>query len=132
MPNGALLLAGISLLNLGIGLSVYGRNQRAPLNRSFCCTALAVALWTAALAWGRLQPLAFETAIRAAFSAGSLVPLGVIYFVEHFGTAENRNSRQRLHLLGILAAIFSLLSFSPWMVTRVTAETYGTRSSLAI
>ncbi len=127
MPVGAALLAGISLLNLGIGLSVYGRNRHAPLNRSFCWTAVAVALWTAALAWGRFQPLAFEISIRVAFSAGSLVPLGVIYFIEHFGPTDVRSNRKRLHLLGLLAAAFSVLSLSPWMVSNVTVEPYGMR-----
>src|SRR5262245_44687460 len=102
MPIDALLLAWIALLNLGIGLSVYLRNRPAPLNRAFACTAFAVGLWTAALAWGRFQPSMFQTSIRAAFSAASFVPLGVIFFVEHFGSLKSRNHRT-LAVLTLLA-----------------------------
>jgi len=126
VPTGALLLGWIAVLNLGIGLYVYLRNRTAALNCAFACTALAVGLWTAALAWGRFQPSTFEIAIRAAFSAGSLIPLGVVVFAEHFGPQATVNKR-RLRTLAIAAVAFSLLSFSPWMVSGVTSEAYGMR-----
>ena len=122
----ALLLISIALLNVAIGISVYRRNAVAPLNRSFACTALAVGLWTAALAWGRLQPSSFDIAIRAAFSAGSLVPLGVLYFVEKFGPPSPPRALH-LKLLTLVSVFFSVLSFSPWMVSGVTTEGYGMR-----
>src|SRR5262245_8896876 len=121
-----LLLAWIALLNLAIGLYVYLRNRTAPLNCAFACTALAVGLWTAALAWGRFQPSAFQIAIRAAFSAGSLVPLGVLYFTEYFGVSEVA-SKWRLRAIALIAMTFSALSLSPWMVSEVTRELYGMR-----
>ena len=126
IPAGALLLISIALLNVAIGVSVYRRNKLAPLNRAFACTALAVGLWTAALAWGRIQPTLFAITIRAAFSAGSLVPLGVVFFVEHFGP-PSRLRTLRLRLMVLIAATFSVLSFSPWMVSNVTSEGYGMR-----
>jgi two-component system, NtrC family, nitrogen regulation sensor histidine kinase GlnL len=126
IPTSAVLLISIALLNIAIGVSVYRRNRLAPLNRSFACTALAVGLWTAALAWGRLQPSSFDLAIRTAFSAGSLIPLGVIFFVEHFGS-PSRTRALRLKLMALAAVTFSLLSFSPWMVSDVTREGYGMR-----
>src|SRR5689334_3410588 len=119
MPTSAILLISIALLNLAIGISVYRRNPVAALNRSFACTALAVGLWTAALAWGRLQPSSFGIAIRAAFSAGSFVPLGVLYFVENFGPS-GQPRLLRLRLLTLISVFFSVLSFSPWMVPAVT------------
>lgn len=126
IPTSAILLISIALLNVAIGISVYRRNPVAALNRSFACTALAVGLWTAALAWGRLQPSSFGIAIRAAFSAGSLVPLGVLYFVENFGP-PGQPRLLRLKLLTLISVFFSVLSFSPWMVPAVTAEGYGMR-----
>jgi len=126
MPIAALFLAWIALLNLAIGFYVYLRNPAASLNRAFGFTALTIALWTAALAWGRLQPASFETAIRSAFSAGSLCPFGVLLFVEYFG-ASGALHKVRLQLLGVVAVALSLLSFSPWMVTGVTREPYGMR-----
>ena len=126
MPIAALLLAWIAILNLGIGFYVYRRNPAAPVNRAFAFTALTIGLWTIALAWGRFQPASFETAIRAAFGAGSLCPFGVLLFVEHFGSTGTVHKR-RLRLLAVVAIALSVLSFSPWMVTGVTREPYGMR-----
>ena len=126
MPIAALLLAWIVILNLGIGFYVYRRNPSAPLNRAFGFTALTIGLWTLALAWGRFQPASFETAIRAAFGAGSLCPFGILLFVEHFGSTGTVHKR-RLRLLAVVAITLSALSFSPWMVTGVTREAYGMR-----
>jgi PAS domain S-box-containing protein len=75
---------------------------------------------------GRLQPSSFDIAIRAAFSAGSLVPLGVLYFVENFGP-PGQPRLLRLKLLTLISVSFSVLSFSPWMVSAVTTEGYGMR-----
>jgi PAS domain S-box-containing protein len=126
ISTSGLLLASIALLNFAIGLYVYCRNRTAPLNRAFACTAFAVGLWTAALSWGRFQPSAFQIAIRAAFSAGSLVPLGVIYFTEHFGVSKVA-SRWPLRAMTVVATAFSVLSLSPWMVSEVTRQAYGMR-----
>src|SRR5690349_7588597 len=122
----AVLLTSIALLNVAIGLSVLRRNAIAPLNRAFACTALAVALWTAALAWGRLQPDLFFLTIRAAFAAGTLVPLGVVCFIEHFGPPVS-GRRHRIRAIAALASAFAVLAFSPWIVTDVTREAYGMR-----
>ena len=120
------MLAWIAILNLGIGFYVYRRNPSAPLNRAFAFTAFTIGLWTIALAWGRFEPASFQTAIRAAFGAGSLCPFGILLFVEHFGATGTVHKR-RLRLLAMVAIALSVLSFSPWMVTGVTREPYGMR-----
>ena len=122
----ASLLVAIALLNVAIGISVLRRNPTAPLNRAFACTAFAVALWTAALAWGRLQPTLFLLTIRTAFAAGTLVPLGVVCFIEHFG-APLPGRRLRIRTITALASSFAALAFSPWIVAAVTREAYGMR-----
>ena len=124
--SSALMLAWIAVLNLCIGLYVYRRNPTASLNRAFAFTALTIAVWTAALSWGRFQPASFETAIRTAFAAGSLCPFGVLLFTELFGSGKIVR-RGRLRLLGVVAILFSALSFSPWMVAGVVRESYGMR-----
>lgn len=96
------------------------------MNRAFACTAFAVALWTAALAWGRLQPSLFFLTIRAAFAAGTLVPFGMVCFIEHFGPRV-RGRRMRLRVITALALSFGALAFSPWIVATVTREAYGMR-----
>ena len=55
-----------------------------------------------------------------------MVPLGVLYFTEHFGVSDIA-SRWRLRAMAVLATIFSTLSLSPWMVAEVTREPYGMR-----
>jgi len=62
----ASLLVAIALLNVAIGISVLRRNPTAPLNRAFACTAFAVALWTAALAFRPIPPLI----VKAEYSVG--------------------------------------------------------------
>jgi PAS domain S-box-containing protein len=119
-------LAWIATLNLAIGFYVYRRNSSAPANRAFAFTAGMIGAWTAALAWGRFQPQSFDTAIRTAFCAGSLCPFGILLFVEQFGATATIHKR-RLQLLALAAAAFSVLSFTPWMVTSVTREPYGMR-----
>src|SRR5690242_8690705 len=105
---GALLLISIALLNAAIGLYVYRRNTSAPMNRAFACTALAVSLWTLALAWGRIQPGLFAITIRAAFAAGALVPVGVLFFLEHFGP-PGKPRILRLKVITLTGIAFSLL-----------------------
>jgi len=122
----ALLLISIALLNAAIGLYVYRRNTSAPMNRAFACTALAVSLWTLALAWGRIQPGLFAISIRAAFAAGALVPVGVLFFLEHFGQ-PGKPRTLRLKVMTLTGSTFSLLSLSPWMVSDVASEGYGMR-----
>ena len=126
MPTTALLLVSIATLNLGIGLYVYLRNPTASPNRAFAFTALTICLWTAALAWGRFQPASFDIAIRSAFAAGSLCPYGILLFLHHLGAAGDVHKRL-LRLMAVVAISMSVLSFSPWMVTGVTRESYGMR-----
>jgi hypothetical protein len=63
-------------------------------------------------------------AIRTAFAAGSLCPLGVVLFVEHFVAGRIIHKRRILILAGF-AVVLSLFSFSPWMVTRAVREPHG-------
>jgi PAS domain S-box-containing protein len=126
MSIAAPLLTSIGILNLAIGLYIYRRNTSAQLNRAFAFIALAIGLWTLALAWGRFQPELFKVAIRAAFAAGSLCPFGVLLFVEKFGATAAAHT-YRLRILAAIAVTLSVLSFSPWMIAGVVREPYGMR-----
>jgi hypothetical protein len=68
----------------------FPKNPRAPLNRSSALTAVAIALWSGALAYRHLDPDSYLTAIRLAFATSSLVPLGVVAFVDTFFVTEPR------------------------------------------
>lgn len=122
---GVLALVGTATLNLAIGVYVYRRNPNAPLNRAFAFTAAAVAAWIGALAFGRYEPSMYHVAIRFAFAAGSLAPIGVIVFVEHFPTPSPIKVTVVSRVLLATAVALSLISFSPWMARDVVAESHG-------
>ena len=128
----SLFISGIAVLNLWIGLYVFWKNPRAPLNRSFALTAVAIALWSGALAYRHLDPDSYQTAIRLAFAAASLVPLGVVAFVDTFLVTEPRYRWLKLSVLTLVAMGFSLLSFSPWMVKTVRLEAHGMQATYGV
>src|SRR3970040_2093462 len=74
----------IGALNLYIGAYIFRRGPRSPLNRSFAFFAGSLALWTGSRAIGQLYPAYYVSALRAAFAAASLAPMGVLVFAEVF------------------------------------------------
>src|SRR5712692_10888887 len=84
-------ISGIAVLNLWIGLYVFRKNPRAPLNRFFALTAVAIALWSGALAYRHISSDSYQMATRLAFAAASLVPLGMVAFVDAFLVTEGGN-----------------------------------------
>lgn len=128
----SLFISGIAVLNLWIGLYVFRKNPRAPLNRSFALTAVAIALWSGALAYRHLDSDSYQMATRLAFAAASLVPLGVVAFVDAFLVTETRYRRLKLPVLTLVSVGFSLLSFSPWMVKTVRPEAHGMQATYGV
>lgn len=125
--NAALLLF-IALLNFSIGMSVYRRNPHAALNRAFAFTATTVALWATALAAARFDPTPYSVIVRLVFAIGSLVPLGVVAFVERFPGSAADPPKKGLSVVLPVALALSFLSFSPWMIRGVSREAYGTQA----
>jgi PAS domain S-box-containing protein len=115
----------IAILNLWTGWYVYRKNPGAPLNRSFAFTAAVIALWSGGLAYGRLDSASYRGALCFAFAAASLIPLGMITFVDRFRAAQTRHLGLRLSLLALVSSLFSVLSFSPWMVKSVSRVPHG-------
>ncbi len=119
----------IAALNLCIGAYVLRRNPRSTLNRSFAFFAGSVALWTASLPVGQLFPIHYVFALRLAFAAGSLIPLGPLMFVETFPVPLASKSTRSLWVFGTLALTLAMLSFSPWVVTGARLETHGMQAT---
>jgi len=128
----SLFVSGTAVLNLWIGLYVLRKNPKAPLNRSFALTAVAIALWSGALAYRHLDSESYQTATRFAFAAASLVPLGVIAFVDAFLATEARYPRLKISVLTFVGVGFSVLSFSPWMVKGVRSDTHGMQATYGV
>src|SRR5207244_11848273 len=88
----SLYLFLIGTLNLAIGIYVFYRSPRKPLNRSFTFLAVTLTAWTLALALGRLYPDVYLQALPVAFAAGTLVPVGILVFVACFPVSEETTS----------------------------------------
>ena len=119
----ASLLVCTALLNLWIGLYVYRKSSHVAQKRAFTFMAATIGLWTAAVAIANYGTVGHVWAARFAFAAGSLIPLGVLTFVQHIppGTksaALSLRLRTRLFIPAGLA--FCGLSFSSLIVVNVT------------
>lgn len=121
-------LAWVALLNVGIGIYVLRRNPGAPLNRAFTFLALAIALWTIGIALTYHTNLIPTATLRFSFAAGSLIPLGVVTFVERFHPSSNPTVRIATKICALSALTFFVLSFSPWVVASVTKGSSGPRT----
>ena len=121
-------LAWVALLNVGIGIYVLRRNPGAPLNQAFTFLALAIALWTIGIALTYHTNLIPTATLRFSFAAGSLIPLGVVTFVERFHPSSNPTVRIATKICALSALTFFVLSFSPWVVASVTKGSSGPRT----
>src|SRR6266540_4979344 len=79
----AFLLSCIAVLNLSIGLYVYRRDPTGPSHRAFAIMALTIATWTIGITGAHYSPFGNTLLLRAAFGAASLIPIGVLLFVEN-------------------------------------------------
>jgi two-component system nitrogen regulation sensor histidine kinase GlnL len=125
---GALGLVWVALLNAGIGIYILRRNPWAPINRAFTFMALAIALWTTAIALTYNTDLSPTLILRLSFAAGSMIPFGVVTFVEQFTAAARPTSKHSARLCAALSVGFVLLSFSPLIVLSVSREPSGPRT----
>src|SRR5712692_5244815 len=85
-----ILLVATAVANLCMGIYVFSRSPRAPLNKAFGLLALATSLWAVALAVGYhvdprdSNPGWTTIVIRFAFAAGSLFAVAFLLFIERF------------------------------------------------
>ena len=125
----SLYLLLIGTLNLAIGIYVFYRSPRNPLNRSFTFLAVTLTAWTLALALGRLYPDVYLQALRVAFAAGTLVPVGIVVFVERFTVSQETRSLSGLWLIGPAALLLVFLSFSDLVVNGNTLQPHGMQAT---
>ena len=78
MSPAALLLTCITVLNISIGLYVYRRNPTEPSHRAFAFMATMIGVWTIGLIGAHYSPFGKTLAMRIAFAAASLIPIGVL------------------------------------------------------
>ena len=128
-----LLLMATAVANLWVGLYVFGRAPRAPLNRAFVFLALATSCWAAALAVGyHADPKSTDShsttaIIRLAFAAGSLFAVSFLLFINRFASTSRGSHILVQHALVPVGVAFFAMSFSPWIVTSATSVDQGLR-----
>jgi PAS domain S-box-containing protein len=125
MTPTALLLSYITVLNVSIGLYVYRRNPTEPSHRAFAFMAAMIGVWTIGLIGVHYSPFGNTLALRLAFAAASLIPIGVLSFVEHTPSHCSYNRRHRSRFFFPVAVAFCIASFSPLIVISVTSDTHS-------
>ena len=125
MTPTALLLSYITVLNVSIGLYVYRRNPTERSHRAFAFMATMIAVWTIGLVGMHYSPFGNTLALRLAFAAASLIPIGVLSFVEHTPRHCSYNGTLTSRLFFPVAVSLSIASFSPLIVVSVTSDTHS-------
>ncbi len=116
----ALLLACVAALNLWVGFYVYRQNPGAAPHRAFGFMATTIALWTTGLATTHYAPGVNPWPLRFAFAAASLIPIGVLAFVEETPVRFIDRWQLRRRLFTPVSIALAAASFSPWIVVSVT------------
>src|SRR5262245_3894283 len=92
-----LLLGFTACLNLLIGIYVYRQAPRARPNSAFALVAATVSVWTTAINITQYGNFGRTWALRCAFAACTLAPLGILAFIESL-PADSVRSRARIWL----------------------------------
>ncbi|HEV8485375.1 MAG TPA: histidine kinase N-terminal 7TM domain-containing protein, partial [Blastocatellia bacterium] len=124
----SLLLLTTALINLWLGIYVYRRDSSARQNRAFGFMAATISIWALAVTFAHYGSAAPTWAMRFAFASSSLIPLGLLAFIEGIPVSAFDYPRWRKWLLNPIGITLCILSFSPWVVVTATSETYGPRA----
>src|SRR5512132_4258438 len=125
MTPTALLLSYITVLNISIGLYVYRRNPTEPSHRAFAFMAAMIGVWTIGLIGVHYSPFGNTLALRLAFAAASLIPIGVLSFVEHTPSHYSYSRIPRSRFFFPIAVSFCVASYAPLIVVSVTSDTHS-------
>src|SRR5262245_5014019 len=120
MSIGALVLVCVAGLNTAIGLYVYRRNPRAAPNRAFALMVIPVALWTSALVIRHYALTENVWSLRLVVAAASLIPIGVLAFVEETPLPFGDRWQLRRRVFTPVAIGCFAAAFSPWLVVSTT------------
>src|SRR5512144_1724566 len=115
-----LLLMATAVANLWVGLYVFARAPKVPLNRAFAFLALATSCWAVALAigyHGSTNVHQTTAIIRFAFAAGSLFAVSFLLFIDRFASISLISRKLVQYALVPIGIAFCVVSFSPWIVS---------------
>src|SRR5215467_1304977 len=126
-----LVLTICAIANVSIGAYVLCRNPRSSTHRAFFLYALPIGIWALAVAMthGASSPALWH--VQLSFAAGSLIPIAMLTFAEHFRGARTNASLINRWICAPIGLAFSLLAWSSLLVGSVEvrgghiASTYG-------
>src|SRR5215831_14900370 len=126
-----LVLTICAIANVSIGAYVLCRNPRSSTHRAFFLYALPISIWALAVAMthGASSPALWQ--VQLSFAAGSLIPIAMLTFAEHFRGARTNTSLINRWICAPIGLAFSLLAWSSLLVSSVEvrgghiASTYG-------
>src|SRR5215467_13776250 len=126
-----LVLTICAIANVSIGAYVLCRNPRSSTHRAFFLYALPIGIWALAVAMthGASSPALWH--VQLSFAAGSLIPIAMLTFAEHFRGARTNASLINRWICAPIGLAFSLLAWSSLLVSSVEvrgghiASTYG-------
>lgn len=111
-----LSLLFVSLLNFGIGLYVLSHNPRRTQNRAFALFSICVGGWGLAVTGSIVGSSPRIEALRLAFGVASLIPSSLTIMLETLPHPDRLQLTRRTKLLVLTGVLFSLLSFTPFLV----------------
>src|SRR5215470_4164855 len=108
-----------AIANVSIGAYVLCRNPRASTHRAFFLYALPIGIWALAVALTHGSSWPARWHFQLSFAAGSLVPIAMLRFAEHFRGVGNKASFIGRWICTPIGLAFSLLAWSPFLVGSV-------------
>ena len=115
----ALVLMICAVANVSIGAYVLCRNPRSSTHRAFFLYALPIGIWAFAVALTHGSSWPARWHFQLSFAAGSLVPIAMLRFAEHFRGVGNKASFIGRWICTPIGLAFSLLAWSPFLVGSV-------------
>ncbi len=107
-----------TIASLILGVTVYSKNPRDPRSRTFAWMTVTVAAWSGLYFCWQLAPDAATALMFCRWFSAPAIVIPVCYF--HFSTRLIGEKHDREVLAGYgLAAVFMVLSFTPWVVRGV-------------
>src|SRR5262245_39394683 len=85
----------VVVIEMALGIAVWARNPRRPLNRWFAAFAVNIAIWGAGVGLRRIvsDPAVALIVLRVTFAAGTLIPVTFLQFGRVFPRPSARWTR---------------------------------------
>jgi PAS domain S-box-containing protein len=116
----------VALIEAALGVMVWARSPRRPLNRWFGAFAVSLALWGMLVGIRRLitDEALILTTVRLLFAVAALIPVTVFRFAMVF-PRPGRSRAAAAQIVTLSGLFISGLAFSPWIVSHMRERPGG-------